>query len=77
MSNTFKEGKRLRQVAHYPECSELRDCIVKRHGFGKTEKIRRRNRKTWTRLMNKIRRRLDKHRVEESSNVHLMCGRPN
>jgi hypothetical protein len=42
------------------ESPEIKEAVVKRHTFGRTEKIRRRNRKTWTRLANKRRRRLDK-----------------
>lgn len=45
------------------ESPEIKEAVVKRHTFGSTEKIRRRNRKTWTRLANKRRRRLDKERV--------------
>ena len=34
-------------------------AISARHTFGSTEKILRRNRKTWTRLVNKRRRAID------------------
>jgi hypothetical protein len=40
------------------------DVVKKRHMFGRTEKILRRNRKTWTRLGNKRRRRTDKAATE-------------
>lgn len=69
MSDTNKEGKRGRVVNMTPEFPGMRDCITSRHGFGSTEKILRRNRKTWTRLLNKLRRRHDKQQIEESNGV--------
>lgn len=39
--------------------------MVQRHQFGSTEKILRRNRKTWTRLGNKRRRAVDKKAAKE------------
>jgi hypothetical protein len=40
-------------------------AVQKRHTFGRTEKILRRNRKTWTRLGNKRRRQADKTAASE------------
>lgn len=57
MSRTKKEGKRSKysRRGHGDEF-----CAWQRHSFGSTEKILRRNRKTWTRLGNKRRRATDK-----------------
>lgn len=65
MSKTKKTPKRRRVAGGRPEAPEVGDVRSKRGNFGRTEKIRRRNRKTWTRLGNKRRRRLDKRRAEE------------
>lgn len=59
MSRTLKEGKRRRWVRGRFEL-EIGDAVGARHMFGSTEKILRRNRKTWTRLAAKRRRALDK-----------------
>jgi hypothetical protein len=69
VSHTHKEGKRGRVVELAPQFEGMRDCIISRHSFGSTEKILRRNRKTWTRLLNRLRRRHDKDQIEESSGV--------
>jgi hypothetical protein len=64
MSRTTKEGKRGRPAPgrkHDP----AHEAIIKRHTFGRTEKILRRNRKTWTRLGNKRRRQDDKATIVE------------
>ena len=45
----------------------IADAVRKRRTYGCTEKILRRNRKTWTRLANKRRRALDKTRAQEAS----------
>lgn len=42
-------------------------AIQQRHTYGRTEKILRRNRKLWTRLLNKIRRRKDNKITNEES----------
>lgn len=42
------------------ESPAIGSAVQQRQAFGSTEKIRRRNRKTWTRLANKIRRALGK-----------------
>lgn len=60
MSRTVKEGKRRRSVDCRGESKEIDSAVSSRHSFGSTEKIRRRNRKTWTRLAAKRRRELDK-----------------
>jgi hypothetical protein len=61
MSNTRKEGKRgWRHPVGRPESAEIGAATAMRHSFGGTEKVLRRNRKTWTRLGNKRRRQLDK-----------------
>jgi len=65
MSRTKKEGKRSRRVPA-KEDPGIKDTIYKRHAFGSTEKILRRNRKTWVRLGNKRRRQLDKDAVKNS-----------
>jgi len=59
MSRTTKPGKRLRTLPLNPDPPGVSDAIEKRHRYGRTEKIRRRNRKIWTRLGNKRRRRAD------------------
>lgn len=58
MSRTEKEGKRWRYV-HVRAEPAIKMAISARHTFGSTEKILRRNRKTWTRLVNKRRRAID------------------
>lgn len=64
MSRTTKPGKRGGRIAaKKTEAPEIRDTIQKRHTFGRSEKILRRNRKTWTRLAAKRRRQLDKEAV--------------
>lgn len=65
MSRTKKEGKRNRGVSKRHESAGIGDAVQSRHSFGSTEKILRRNRKTWTRLANKRRRALDKKAVEQ------------
>jgi hypothetical protein len=57
VSRTKKEGKRTK-YSRRARGDEF--CAWQRHSFGSTEKIRRRNRKTWTRLGNKRRRAADK-----------------
>lgn len=59
MSRTKKEGKRSRYTLNIKGADEF--CAwFGRHHRGSTEKILRRNRKTWIRLGNKRRRRADK-----------------
>jgi hypothetical protein len=61
MSRTFKEGKRgRRRVRVRQEVDGVAWAIMKRHWFGSTEKIRRRNRLIWRRLANKRRRSEDR-----------------
>jgi len=60
MSRSTHPEKGRRIPEGRAESPEIKKAVVKRHTFGRTEKIRRRNRKTWTRLANKRRRRLDK-----------------
>jgi hypothetical protein len=59
MSDTFKEGKRYRTPRIRPESPEMAQAVTKRHSFGSTEKIRRRNADTWRRLHSKRRRQID------------------
>ena len=64
MSRTKKPGKRSkysRAVIADEHC-----LVDKRHLFGSTEKILRRNRKTWVRIGNKRRRRADKIATKDS-----------
>lgn len=64
MSRTTKPGKRgPRKVFKKTETSGIGDAIQKRHTYGHTEKILRRNRKLWTRLAAKRRRQVDKEAV--------------
>ena len=66
MSGTHKEGKRgWRKISYKPEDKKEGNAIAGRHMHGGTEKILRRCRKIWTRLLNKIRRRTDKAIVQE------------
>ena len=46
---------------------ELGDAVAQRHQYGSSEKILRRNRKTWTRLGNKRRRAVDKKVVRRAT----------
>jgi|HubBroStandDraft_2_1064218.scaffolds.fasta_scaffold00001_89 hypothetical protein len=59
-----KAGAR-RRPRKKTETREIRSAVVQRHQFGSTEKILRRNRKTWTRLGNKRRRAVDKKTAKE------------
>lgn len=65
MSRTKKTPKNRRVAGGRPEAPEVGAVRTKRANFGRTEKIRRRNRKTWTRLGAKRRRRLDKRVAKE------------
>ena len=67
MSRTTKEGKRGKGKRNpLPKGKPDGRAVFGRHFYGSTEKILRRNRKTWTRLGNKRRRRLDKEEVARS-----------
>ena len=65
MSDTKKQEK----TSIIPKCKTetpgIKDAIIKRHTFGRTEKILRRNRKIWTRLAAKRRRANDKKKIDE------------
>lgn len=63
MSRTAKEGKRFR--VKLVATSGVKAAVQSRHTWGSTEKILRRNRKTWTRLSNKRRPRVT---------MFFMCG---
>lgn len=65
MSRTSKVEKRRRSVSLKPESISIGSAISKRHVYGRTEKILRRNRKIWVRLANKRRRELDRQSVTE------------
>jgi hypothetical protein len=60
MARTRKEGKRIRGPRGRPD-----DGRGKPQSFGRTEKIIRRNRRTFVRLGNKRRRQVDKKRRDE------------
>ena len=68
MSDTKNEGKRRRFPKSKGESPAIRSAMENRHGWGHTEKILRRNRKLWTRLVNRRRRALDKAAIVESGN---------
>lgn len=76
MSDTFKEGKRRGRSLKTPPKMVSTDRklhkidwpVSSRHTYGHTEKILRRCRKIWTRLLNKRRRNLDKSVIEDSLN---------
>ncbi len=64
MSRTHKAGKRFfRRVRNRPEASNMKEPIFSRQMWGSTEKILRRNRKTWTRLLAKRRRVLGRDAI--------------
>lgn len=67
MSRTKKpeKGGRTKFLKGKPETNDMGFTKSKRHHFGSTEKILRRNRKIWTRLLNKQRRALDKKAAKE------------
>ena len=67
MSRTKKpeKGARTKFNKGKPETKDMGFTKNKRHHFGSTEKILRRNRKIWTRLLNKQRRALDKKATKE------------
>ena len=73
MSDTNKPGKRSwRNIKNRPkdiDGAKLSWPVRSRHTYGHTEKILRRNRKTWTRLLNKRRRALDKKKIEENGKI--------
>jgi len=60
MARTKKEGKRARAPRGRPD-----DARGKPQSWGSTEKIIRRNKRTFVRLGNKRRRQVDKERVAE------------
>jgi hypothetical protein len=51
------------------ESPDIHKAVMSRQTFGRTETIRRRNRKIWTRLGNKRRRQLDKEAVATDPEV--------
>lgn len=71
MSHTTKPGKRDKYTRLHAggktEAPEIRAAIAARHLQGSTEKILRRNRRTWVRLGNKRRRAIDKRAVQEAA----------
>jgi hypothetical protein len=68
MSDTKKPGKRgWRMPETKPETPGIGKAMASRHSFGRTEKIKRRNRKTWVRLANKRRRAADARATEEET----------
>lgn len=80
MSDTNKEGKRSGRSRVYdhagigkPRNKAQGAARVKRHTFGSTEKIRRRNRKTWTRLFAKAGRQDDKLKVQEGLDTSVVA----
>jgi hypothetical protein len=76
MSRTIKEGKGSKRKPKVRSKSVgVADAVRKRQTFGSTEKILRRNRKTWTRLANKRRRAEDQTEIEKSTDL-VECLRP-
>jgi phosphotransacetylase len=69
MSDTHKTEKGGRIKFPQNEDKRINNAIRDRNTYGSTEKILRRNRKIWTRLVNKIRRRIDKNQIEEGLDV--------
>lgn len=65
MSRTAKEGKRSRIVRVREAVASVLDAVQKRHVWGRTEKILRRNRRLWERLTGKRRRRADREVTRE------------
>jgi len=65
VSDTNKQEKGARTKFPQGEDDSINAAINDRHTYGSTEKILRRNRKLWTRLANKRRRRIDKNKIEE------------
>ena len=63
MSRTLKAGKRSK-LSSSAKQHDVFCAVMQRRHWGSTEKILRRNRKTWTRLGNKRRRRADKEASE-------------
>ena len=66
MSDTIKK-ERSYKIPQTTEDKGINETHIKRHTFGSTEKILRRNRKIWTRLANKIRRRISKRIIDEQN----------
>lgn len=64
MSKSDKPEKGRRMPRGKRSAAENK-AIKKRHTYGRTEKILRRNRKLWARLLNKIRRRADKKAIND------------
>ena len=69
MSDTTKEGKRGWRGIKTPdtENQKMTRIICARHSFGSTEKILRRNRNLWRRLLGKARRTNDKKVIESQT----------
>lgn len=65
MSRSHNKGKRVR-IPELRGDPSILDTVLKRRTWGSTEKILRRNRKTWTRLSAKRRRKIDKETIENS-----------
>lgn len=69
MSKSNHHGKQ-RKLVSSKESDNIGWAMLKRHIYGHTEKILRRNRKIWTRLVNKRRRRLDREEIESGICTH-------
>ena len=66
MSRSKKPEKGTRRkTPGKPESKDISFTENKRHHFGSTEKILRRNRKLWIRLANKQKRKLGKKEIKE------------
>ncbi len=61
---TEKAGARNRPRLR-PRNVRQSQLLFNRRGYGSTEKILRRNRKTWTRMFAKVGRRLDQEAIRE------------
>ena len=66
MSRSKKPEKCMRNPNIRPETPEIGSAIHS-SGWGRTERIRRRNRQMWSRLVAKRRRVIDKKITNESS----------
>lgn len=67
MSRTEKTHKRTKYHLRGDMQADTFCTVLERHSWGSTEKILRRNRKTWTRLGNKRRRQADKEVISVES----------
>jgi hypothetical protein len=68
MSDTRKSGKRFPHRARKKPFNKLASSLqYRRMAWGSTERILRRNRKLWARLLSKARRAFDSEIIKEES----------